>query len=91
MAAAPHQSGRSLPTKSGSAGRERPCHIGNLAASNQPAEISEGPIAPTSFIEAAQTIVGQHDDKFGGFGGAPKFPPSTTLKLSSAAAGKRDR
>ena len=55
--------------------------IGNLAASNQPAEISEGPIAPTSFIEAAQTIVGQHDDKFGGFGGAPKFPPSTTLNF----------
>ena len=55
--------------------------VGNLAASNQPVEASEGPIDPTLMIEAAQTIVGQHDDKYGGFGGAPKFPPSTALSF----------
>ncbi len=55
--------------------------VGNLTASNQPVEPSEEPINPTSIIEAAQTIVEQHDDKYGGFGDAPKFPSSLTLSF----------
>jgi len=32
-------------------------------------------------IEAANGICGTHDDQYGGFGGAPKFPPSMTLNF----------
>ncbi len=34
--------------------------------------------------EAAQGICGNHDDQYGGFGGAPKFPPSMTLNFLRA-------
>ncbi len=32
-------------------------------------------------VAAAQGIVGNHDDQYGGFGGAPKFPPSMSLNF----------
>ena len=35
-------------------------------------------------IAAAQGICGNHDDQYGGFGGAPKFPPSMTLNFLQA-------
>jgi len=30
-------------------------------------------------VDAARAICGNHDDRFGGFGGAPKFPPAMSL------------
>lgn len=35
-------------------------------------------------IDAANGICGNHDDRYGGFGDAPKFPPSMTLNFLSA-------
>jgi uncharacterized protein YyaL (SSP411 family) len=35
-------------------------------------------------IEAAGGICGNHDDQYGGFGGAPKFPPSMSLNFLRA-------
>ena len=35
-------------------------------------------------LEAARGICGNHDDQYGGFGGAPKFPPAMTLNLLRA-------
>ncbi|HAV11923.1 MAG TPA: hypothetical protein DCX06_00295 [Opitutae bacterium] len=35
-------------------------------------------------ISAAHGICGNHDDQYGGFGGAPKFPPSMTLNFLRA-------
>ncbi len=35
-------------------------------------------------IEAAVGICGNHDDQYGGFGGAPKFPPSMSLNFLRA-------
>lgn len=32
-------------------------------------------------VKAAQGICGNHDDQYGGFGGAPKFPPAMTLNF----------
>ncbi len=32
-------------------------------------------------VEAAEGICGNHDDRYGGFGGAPKFPPSMSLNF----------
>lgn len=37
-----------------------------------------------NLIEAAQGICGNHDDQYGGFGGAPKFPPSMALNFLRA-------
>ncbi|TVP75473.1 MAG: thioredoxin domain-containing protein [Puniceicoccaceae bacterium] len=34
--------------------------------------------------EAGQGICGNHDDQYGGFGGAPKFPPSMSLNFLGA-------
>ena len=35
----------------------------------------------TLLVDAADGICGTHDDQYGGFGGAPKFPPSMTLNF----------
>ena len=32
-------------------------------------------------VDAARGICGNHDDQYGGFGGAPKFPPSMSLNF----------
>lgn len=37
-----------------------------------------------NLISAAHGICGNHDDQYGGFGGAPKFPPSMTLNFLRA-------
>ncbi|MEO0511102.1 MAG: thioredoxin domain-containing protein [Verrucomicrobiota bacterium] len=37
-----------------------------------------------NLLAAAQGICGNHDDEFGGFGGAPKFPPSMALNFLRA-------
>ncbi|CAA6679111.1 MULTISPECIES: thioredoxin domain-containing protein [unclassified Lentimonas] len=38
-------------------------------------------------VAAANGICGTHDDQYGGFGGAPKFPPSMTLNFLRALRG----
>ncbi len=38
-------------------------------------------------LEATRGICGHHDDQYGGFGGAPKFPPSMTLNFLRAIRG----
>ncbi len=37
-----------------------------------------------NLVAAAQGICGNHDDQYGGFGSAPKFPPSMTLNFLRA-------
>ena len=39
---------------------------------------------PARLTAAARGICGNHDDRYGGFGGAPKFPPSMTLNFLSS-------
>ena len=39
---------------------------------------------PQCLLEAAQGICGNHDDQYGGFGEAPKFPPSMSLNFLRA-------
>jgi len=38
-------------------------------------------LSPQVLDQAAQTLKGQYDASFGGFGGAPKFPPSMVLEF----------
>ena len=39
---------------------------------------------PEILIDGAKGIIGNHDDEFGGFGDAPKFPPSMSLNFLRA-------
>ena len=39
---------------------------------------------PECLLEAAQGICGNHDDQYGGFGEAPKFPPAMSLNFLRA-------
>lgn len=45
---------------------------------------AESAWAPELLIEAAVGICGNHDDQYGGFGSAPKFPPSMALNFLRA-------
>ncbi len=50
----------------------------NILASNQ----ASGEAWDTKvLVDAALGICGNHDDQYGGFGGAPKFPPAMTLNF----------
>ena len=40
-----------------------------------------GEITPKVLDEAAESLAGQYDPQLGGFGGAPKFPPSMCLEF----------
>ena len=40
-----------------------------------------GEITPEVLDEAAESLAGQYDPQLGGFGGAPKFPPSMCLEF----------
>src|SRR5437764_8256330 len=42
---------------------------------------SEEPIDAAGIDAAAETLRGQYDSQNGGFGGAPKFPPASTIEL----------
>ena len=53
--------------------------VKNLASSNTPMGASGDPLRNIAFIGGAQAICKTHDDDWGGFGEAPKFPPSMTL------------
>jgi len=53
--------------------------IKNLAHANTPIGADGSTLQNADLIKAAEGIVSQHDDEWGGFGDAPKFPPSMTL------------
>jgi uncharacterized protein YyaL (SSP411 family) len=53
--------------------------IGNLKASNSPHQATGDPVSKGDFLLAMDRLLESHDAEFGGFGTAPKFPPSTTL------------
>ena len=44
-------------------------------------EPSADPIGPALLHEAMRTLRGMYDQRFGGFGGAPKFPPASTIEF----------
>ena len=44
---------------------------------------------PQILFDAAQHIAETHDDEYGGFGGAPKFPPSMTIDFLMAVRATR--
>lgn len=58
----------------------------NILANTQAAATggAAGSWDPQVLIAAAHGICGNHDDRFGGFGDAPKFPPSMTLNFLRA-------
>ncbi len=58
----------------------------NILAGTQAASTggASGGWTPELLTEAALGICGNHDDQYGGFGGAPKFPPSMTLNFLRA-------
>ena len=47
-------------------------------------ESDAGELTADLLTEAALGICGNHDDRYGGFGDAPKFPPSMTLNFLRA-------
>ncbi len=53
----------------------------NLAAMNTPVVTGPEVLAEGELISAAKAICEGHDDDFGGFGSAPKFPGSMTLNF----------
>ncbi len=44
-------------------------------------EPSREPISPQVLDGAVRTLRGMYDSRFGGFGGAPKFPPASTIEF----------
>jgi len=58
----------------------------NILAGTQAASTGgdSGQLTPDLLTEAALGICGNHDDQYGGFGGAPKFPPSMALNFLRA-------
>lgn len=69
--------------------------VSNMLGSNIPVSDSEGPLDNQLLLTAAEVICNAHDDEWGGFGQAPKFPPSMALnfllelRLSSACEEQR--
>ncbi|MGC9450648.1 MAG: thioredoxin domain-containing protein [Oceanipulchritudo sp.] len=53
--------------------------IGNMRATNTPRNDTGEALSRGDFLVAMEHILGSADKEFGGFGGAPKFPPSMTL------------
>jgi uncharacterized protein YyaL (SSP411 family) len=61
--------------------------IGNLEATNSPHQATGDPVTPRDLLNATAKLLDTHDAEFGGFGGAPKFPPSMTLDFLLAMRG----
>lgn len=55
--------------------------IRNLEYTNQPQDADGRNLEPQMLLQAAERICSAHDDEWGGFGDAPKFPPSMVLDL----------
>lgn len=58
----------------------------NILAATQAAgaDGASDPLGAALLGEAGQGICGNHDDQYGGFGGAPKFPPAMALNFLGA-------
>lgn len=58
----------------------------NMMMSNQAATLGgqSGAWNASYLMDAVKGICGNHDDQYGGFGGAPKFPPAMTLNFLQA-------
>ena len=61
----------------------------NAEAIRKNIEAAAGDAAPSGWspevlVRAAHGICGNHDDRYGGFGGAPKFPPAMALDFLRA-------
>jgi uncharacterized protein YyaL (SSP411 family) len=67
----------------------------NLSHLTRPPEADGQSAGPEDLIAAGEKLCSQHDDSFGGFGGAPKFPSPSTLNfllsLRGAAAVEEKR
>lgn len=48
---------------------------------NQAAALASGAVGREVLDGAVRTLAAEHDEQHGGFGGAPKFPPSMVLEL----------
>jgi len=59
----------------------------NMAEGNQPIGATGEALAREQLLTAAEGVCAQHDDEWGGFGEAPKFPPSMTLDFLLAVRG----
>lgn len=55
--------------------------VKNLVYANMPMGASGSMVSDQQIVRAAEMIVGSHDDEWGGFGDAPKFPAAMTLSL----------
>ena len=55
--------------------------VKNLEAGNSPPSRPDEGLSTEHLIPAAKAICREHDDRYGGFGQAPKFPPSMTLNF----------
>ena len=73
--AAAQQGNRSLlgPVDGGPAGKD-PLEPGLLPE-------PESPVDPAALAAAVEALAGMEDQQYGGFGNAPKFPPSTVLRF----------
>jgi uncharacterized protein YyaL (SSP411 family) len=61
--------------------------VHNLQHANTPQGASGQPLANRALLQAAQNIAARHDETWGGFGGAPKFPPAMALDFLLAVRG----
>ncbi|WP_309384653.1 thioredoxin domain-containing protein [Cerasicoccus frondis] len=59
----------------------------NMTEGNKPIGATGEDLGGQHLITAAEGICTQHDDEWGGFGEAPKFPPSMTLDFLLAVRG----
>lgn len=53
--------------------------VGNLRANNHPHQATGDPVGPEDALAAVEKLLNSEDKEFGGFGDAPKFPPSMVL------------
>ncbi len=69
--------------------------VKNLAHSNAAMGATGQPLENRALVQAAHAITTLHDDTWGGFGQAPKFPPAMTLDfllaVRATAAAERTR
>ncbi|MEM8868642.1 MAG: DUF255 domain-containing protein, partial [Verrucomicrobiota bacterium] len=61
----------------------------NILASNSGQQMGAAPAEwkPEYLLDAAEGLCGNHDDQYGGFGHAPKFPPSMALNFLAVVRG----
>jgi hypothetical protein len=53
--------------------------VKNLTLGNSPFGLTGEALGPQELFQALDQVLEAHDDEYGGFGSAPKFPPSMTL------------